>query len=373
MIGRILALGLILASLSGCQNMGATEYGVRFRRMPRFLGGGVARNVVLPVQTVFVMPWESIYRFDTSVRDVSWGVQNAEEKRLRGPSPFVEKGYVHTRALDGNEVALAVTVRYRVSTDPVKLVRLVEEVATSDEEVRDLVIAVGRADIRHYMNELRTTAFLDDKSRYEAVDKVKSSMEERLKVYGIEVLRVGLDDFRFERQLRDGSIDASYQEKLTEIQKIREDTEREKSRIETVKAKKTQEFNIGQAGVNRKVAEAEGFKKQAELRGDGYLEARSNEAKGILLQGKAEVDGLIEQINALQGPGGEAILKMELAKRLMQGDPKFITLSGKGSNGLEVTRTDVNELIRAAGVFEGLREDTKGSKSTEDGTSVPGQ
>jgi hypothetical protein len=344
---RLSVLILFVVAFSGCQQMGPTEYGLRFRRLPPLLGGGVSQSTIAPARMAVLWPWDSVYRFDTSVRDVSWG---------SGKSDSADAGnFVHTRALDGNEVALAVTVRYRLQTEAAKLVKLLEEVGTSNEEIRDLVVSVGRAEIRTKMNALRTAEFLDEKSRYEAVDAVKAAMIERLEPYGIEVQRVSLDGYRFERILRDGSVDSSYQEKLTEIQKLREDTEREKLRIDTIRAKKQQEYNETQAGVNRRVAEAEGYKKQAALRGDAYYEARTNEAKAITAQGKAEVEGLIEQINALSGPGAEAILKLELAKSLIKSDPKFVVLdSASGGNGIDVKRLDTNELLNQLGAFEAL-------------------
>lgn len=349
-------LGLLL--LAGCQKMETTQYAVRFRKLPTFLFGGVSETVIAPGQTTAVMPWDSIYRFDTSVKDISWG------GRIDGQD--TKSAHVHTRAMDGNEVALAVTIRYRVSPDARTLVKLVEEVATNDEQVRDVVIAVGRADIRTFMNELETSEFLDEKSRYEAVDKVTTSMRSRLSKYGIEVIRVALDDYRFERVLRDGSVDSSYQDKLTEIQKLREDTGREKSRIATIKAKKLQELNNAEAVVNRQIAEAQGYKKQAVLKGDGYFQAKSNEAQSILTSGKAAVEGIVEQINALAGPGGEAILKLELARELMKNSPQFVLLgNAQGTNNLEVNRIDTNDLMQQLGVFDALSAKSRTANITK--------
>ena len=361
---KILTLALLAVVFSGCQQMGPTEYGLRFRRLPPFLGGGVSKTTIAPAQIAILWPWDSIYRFDTSVRDVSWG---------SGKSDSTDAGsFVHTRALDGNEVALAVTVRYRISTEADKLVKLLEEVGISDDEIRDLVVSVGRAEIRTKMNALRTAEFLDEKSRYEAVDSVKSAMVSRLGPYGIEVQRVSLDGYKFERILRDGAVDSSYQEKLTEIQKLREDTEREKLRIDTIRAKKQQEFNETQAVVNRRVAEAEGYKKQAGLRGEAYYEARANESKAITAQGKAEVEGLIEQINALSGPGAEAILKLELAKSLIKSNPKFVVLgSSSGGNGIDVKRLDTNELLSQLGAFEALAPKTPPGEKAGERVAAP--
>ncbi|MBN8549048.1 MAG: hypothetical protein J0M12_07015 [Deltaproteobacteria bacterium] len=356
-VRRILSLSLLFL-LCGCQKMESTEFGVLFRRLPPYFFGGIAPHVVTPGETTFIMPWDSIYRFDTSVKDLSWGRRASKDAE---GGEVVDRGdYVHTRALDGNEVALGVTIRFRISPEPTSLRKLVEEVATDDQGVENLVSAVGLAYLRTYMNRLSTEKFLDESERYNAVDSVRSAMEKTLSPLGVEVLRVNLDDFRFERLGRDGTIDTVYQDKLTEIQKLHQDTERERSRIETVRAKKLQELNNAVAVVNRQVAEAQGYKNQAKLRGDGYYQAKSNEAMGILATGQAEVSGIVEQVNALAGPGGEAILRLEIARQIAQSNPQFV-LMGESSqpSGVDVKRTDTNELLRQIGVLEGMQKETK--------------
>ena len=343
--------------LSGCQKMESTEYGVLFRRLPPYFFGGIAPHVITPGEITFILPWDSVYRFDTSIKDISWG---RAKQRADSEKPAGRADYVHTRALDGNEVALAVTIRYRISPEPANLRKLVEEVATDDQGVENLVSAVGLAYIRTHMNRLSTDKFLDEAERYSAVDSVRSSMEATLAPLGIDILRVNLDDFQFERLSRDGAIDTIYQDKLTEIQKLHQDTERERSRIETVRAKKLQELNNAVAIVNRQVAEAQGYKNQAKLRGEGYYQAKSNEAIGILATGQAEVSGIVEQVNALAGPGGEAILKMEIARQIGQSNPQFVLMGESANPGnVNVKRTDTNELLNQIGVLEGMQKQTK--------------
>lgn len=354
---RVLALASVLF-LCACQKMESTEYGVRFRKLPTFFFGGVASKVIAPGETTPVLPWDSIYRFDTSIKDLSWGRGPGEGGAAQGDD--LRRGYVHTRALDGNEVALAMTIRYRVLPDPEKLRLLVTQVTTSDEGVQELVSAVGRADMRTAMNALTTDKFLDEAERYRAVDAARAEMQRRLEPLGIEILRVNLDDFRFERVGRDGTVDTSYQDKLTEIQKLHQDTEREGSRIATVKAKKAQELNNAAAVVNRQVAEADGYKAQAMVRGDSYYEAKSNEAEALLAAGKAEVTGIIERIAALSGPGGEAILRLELARHLLQSNPQFVLMGeGGGNSSMEVRRVDTNELLQQMGLLDALRQDSR--------------
>jgi hypothetical protein len=184
-------------------------------------------------------------------------------------------------------------------------------------------------------------------------------MNSQLNREGIVVEKVLLEEHRFERVLKDGSVDRSYQDKIDETQKLGQDTERELLRIDTIKAQKAQEFNEVQAKVNRQIAEADGYAKQSRFKGDSYLQERSNISKGILATGKAEVDGLKQKIAALAGDGGRAILKLEVARNLAKEKPSFVTLGSNGGGAIDVRRMDTNDLLRQIGVSEGLKEDKK--------------
>jgi regulator of protease activity HflC (stomatin/prohibitin superfamily) len=356
---RFVLVFSILVFLSGCdagiRQMGATEYGVVYRNLPRFLGGGIASKVHEPGSLVIIWPWEEIYRVDTSVNEIVWGFDSNPQK----------SNYIASRALDGNEVALSVSLRYQIKTDPKDLPKFIDTVGTDAEDARSFVESAATSDIRQFMNELHTADFLKTESRYRAVDKVKKTLNETLSKFNIEVVSVNLDDFRFERLLDNGQMDASYQDKLNETQRIREDTEREKARVDTIVAQKQQEFNDVQAKVNRQLAEADGYKKQAITRGDSYLKARSNEAESILAVGRAESEGLSEKVKALSGNGGKALLKLDIAKALMSSNPKFFIVgsSSNGQQSLDVRRTDTNYLLEQAGIFEGLQ--TQGRIETD--------
>jgi len=348
MIKKFLAMSLLVLSLTGCdagfRQMGATEYGVIFRNLPHFLGGGIASKVHEPGALVFVYPWEEMFRIDTSVREITWGFQK-------------DNGHIAARALDGNEVALAVSVRYQVIPNEVGLTKVVDLVGTNPEEIDKFVRSATTAAVRLAMNELHTNDFLKTENRYKAVDKVRANLKTQLNPFDIDINSINLDDFRFERTLEDDKIDASYQDKLNETQRIREETEREKARVETIIAQKQQELNDVQAKVNRQIAEAEGYKKQSETRGDSYLEARKNEAQSILAVGQSEAKGLEEKVNALSGSGGKALLRLEIAKNLLKSNPRFFVMgsSADQSHALDVRRTDTNQLLEQAGIFEGMQ------------------
>ncbi|MFN4895718.1 MAG: SPFH domain-containing protein [Pseudomonadota bacterium] len=349
-------IALVVAlSVSGCdtgfQHMGTTEYGVRFRKLPPLVGGGVGSpsSVASPLETVVVMPWESIYRFDTSPQYLSWGRGMGE-----GAGQLVQAEDVHTRARDGNEAALKLTVRYRISSEPQNLVKLVQEVARSNEEVRRLVISVVRSEIRTHMNKLRTAEFRDDKKRNDTVDDALASTRETLSPWGIDVEAINLKQYRFVRLLKDGNEDTSYQDRLRDIQEKEQDIEGERSRIETVRAKKKTEYSQAESLYNSRVAEAKGYKEQSTYQGDSFYTAKTNEAKAIAAEGNAEIEGLRKQIAALSGKGGKAMLRLEVAKQLGKADPKFVAVNPGGAGTLDLSKTDMNQLLQQLGIAEGL-------------------
>lgn len=352
-----LVCALVALVLSGCdtgvQHMGATEYGVRFRTLPPLLGGGVgsADSVALPLQTVVVFPWESIYRFDTSPQYLSWGKGMGDGG---GAAQLVQDEDVYTRARDGNEAALKLTVRYRIKPDLQSLVKLAQEVATTPEGVKELVVSVVRSEIRTYMNQLKTSEYRDDKKRNDTVDEALKSSQDELGPLGIEMEAINLKQFRFVRLLADGSEDTSYQDRLREIQEMEQDIEGERSRIETMRAKKQKEYSEAESLYNSRIAEAKGYKEQSAYQGDSFYAAKSNEAKAITAEGNAEVEGLRQQIAALSGKGGQAMLRLEVAKQLAKSNPRFVALSQGGSAALDLSKTDMNQLLQQLGVAEGL-------------------
>ena len=359
----LLALALIV-TVSGCdtglQNMGATEYGVKFRRLPPIIGGGVGgpNSVASPLETVVVLPWESIYRFDTSPQYLSWGRGMAE-----GAGQLVQSEDVHTRARDGNEAALKLTVRYRVSPEPSSLVKLVQEVARNDEDVRALVVSAVSSEIRTQMNKLRTAEFRDDKKRNDTVDEALKATRATLSQWGIEVEAINLKQYRFVRLLKDGSEDTSYQDRLRDIQEKEQDIEGERSRIETVRAKKRTEYSQAESTYNARVSEAKGYKEQSTYQGDSYFAAKANEAKAITAEGNAEVEGMRKQIAALSGKGGKAMLRLEVAKQLAQADPKFVAVAQGANGALDLSKTDTNQLIQQLGIVEGLAARTASAQN----------
>ncbi len=356
----ILSLVFILTSCdAGFRTMGPGEYGVKFVKLPPALGGGINEDIIEPGEKELVWPWEALYKIDTSFQLITWGAPGEGSQ---------ESDYVETRAKDGNEVGLSMTIRYHV--DPTMVSHVVQKVSSDMDRVKELVTAVARADIRTHMNILNTRDFFSQAKRNQAVQEVREAMNTRLEPEGIIVDAVIYKDHRFERYMGEGlAPDSSYQKQIDETQAKRQETEREEKRRAAIVQQKGKEKEIEQARYNRVVEAAKGHDRQSKLKGDGYLAKKTNEADQIRAAGLNEVEALKKRIEALSGPGGKALLRLEIAKALAKSKPKFVLMNNsKNGSGIGINKVDSNELLNQAGFFSALNEGLKDTGKTTPAT-----
>ena len=341
-----------LLVLSGCdmgfQAMEAGQYGIVFNALPRWMGGGVRPKVLQEGEMELIFPWQTLTVYDATQQTISWGSSNTGDSQ--------HEDYVETRSVDGNEVGLAIEVQYRV--DPKMLAHILQKVGDMSR-IRMLIGAVARADIRTHMNVLTTSEFFDQAKRQTAVKRVEYAMNTRLKEEGIIVDRVRFIDYKFERAGALGqAADDSYQKQIDETQATIQQTEQEAKKRSALIQEKGREYEAAEGERKKVVAHVKGYARQAKIRGDAYLEQKKNKAAQIETAGMNEVEGMKKRIEALSGPGGEALLRLEIAKQLVKAKPRFMLLNSKsGKNGaVEVNRIDTNQLIKQMGMFAVAKE-----------------
>jgi hypothetical protein len=71
---------------------------------------------------------------------------------------------------------------------------------------------------------------------------------------------------------------------------------------------------------------------------DGYFQTKTNQAKAIIAVAQAEAEGIRKQAEALSKMGGEAYVKMQVAKQFA--DKKILIVPGSN-----VSTMNVNELV----------------------------
>jgi regulator of protease activity HflC (stomatin/prohibitin superfamily) len=349
------ALVALLMLGSGCEQVGigystveADQAAVVYQQLPQFMGGGLTGHIVAPGTSEFIMPWQSLIKISTGIRELTWEKQDK----------------LKTRTRDGNMLILEVMVRYRVDIAADKLLKLVQLVSVDDQGVEAMVSAVARSDVRLYFNKLNTEQFLDR----DAVEKIQFELEKamstRLEPYGIIIELFKLKDFHFQPE---------YQNLLDDIQEANETTSKIEQKKATVKALKQKRIKEAQEEINRLVNQAKGELQMATIRGEQYFVQRKNEAEEIMAKGKAEVAGMEARLKALSGPGGANMLKIEIVKGLLKSDPKFVVLNqGKSKDSqMNVQKVDTNQLLQQLGLIESMQNKTNGSNRPQPSENIP--
>ena len=336
---RILALLMCLSGLlvlGGCKRIESRKVGVRFWKLPTYMGGGLSTRMFRAGELAIHYPVISeLYSIDIGLRDLEFSVGN--------------QAALKTRALDGNELVLEVTVTFQLTQDRDKLTRLIQEVGKTPEEIESMVRSIARADIRTYMNELRTSEFIDSTSSYGALEKVREKLQKRLGPYGFEFKQLKLDRYRF---------DDEYENLLKKIQQLEEDVKRERERRLVIEREIERDKEKALGVKNALLREAAGYREKRIQDGENYLREKKNQAQAMRSAADAEATALQKQIEAFSGPGGDALVRLELAKKLLENKPRFVVLSGSKDGGdINVNRLDANKLLEQAQVFEALRED----------------
>jgi hypothetical protein len=395
-IARTALLGVLVAA-TGCdklalQQVRNDQVALRFRKLPLILGGGIRHEVIPPGGKVIVWPWEELIQLTNTQRSESWGTGQGDNRALAA------------RSSDGNEVAFEVTVLYQISRKPEELRELVTSIADTDEKIHELVVSQVRALVRQFANRLATRQFVssdlsselrrvekelpegglakkaaavsEDTGTFDTVkDELEKALTEALKSYQLELIQLSVANPRFvryrETDVEGEQQDDTYQTMLVNVQREQQAIKREGESRKTQEERKYGEKEIAIKEANKILAvanaEAERIGEEARF----MLETKQIEKDAIERSGQDMLKSLRAQIEAVAGKGGEALLKLDIARELSKGNPSFIVLNqGSTGSALDVRRTDTNDLIKQLGLLEALRDKAQLSSASTAAESV---
>jgi regulator of protease activity HflC (stomatin/prohibitin superfamily) len=230
---------------------------------------------------------------------------------------------------DGNNVYIDVNVMWRV--DPKKAGYLIQHVGQSAEEIKERVVRpISRSVIRDIFNEITSEEYYQVSVKNRVAQKAKDELVKEMLPYGILVDMLQVQQHRFDRDYQ-AAINAQKQaeadvQSLIEQQKNME--VQKKSELEAKRSEwnKLMEDALGEAGRTRNEA-------------DGYYQTKTNEAKAVVAVAQAEAEGVRKEAEALGKLGGDAYVKMQVAKMLSN---KRIMLVP----GTNVSTMDVNQMVK---------------------------
>jgi regulator of protease activity HflC (stomatin/prohibitin superfamily) len=297
---------------------------------------GILLNKITGKITVINQPGTKIYNGFTNdffVLDRTLQVLNmvAEDRTNKSQDKNLK-----IKTIDGSDVYVDLIVQYRIIPEMADLVVLTSGPAGAYKEkwAKDYM----RSLCRNYLGELTTEQFYDSSLRDVKTVKAREEANQRLNPYGIMIDSIVIPRKphfyqEYEEMIKQKKL--ADQEVLEEQSKAQAAKQRQQTRIveETNKKNVAVEQYQGQMAELIIAAEAEGerARQQAKAYYDkvtigaeaGFYE-RQKTAGGLLARKKAEAEGIRELAEALSGPGGRNLVKMEYARKL-----KDIIITGK--------------------------------------------
>ena len=328
----IIVMGLLFA-LSGCvpRTTGDTEVGVRTIKFA-FLGKkGVEDMVYAPGSTYFFMPFVNDWNvFDTKLQNLEMTyVQSRGDRRTRDDLLF--------KTIDGNDISLDVIIAYRI--DPQQAPNILQFVAENNTMLRQKIVrTIARSKPRDIFGELTTEAFYVADRRELQAQKAKEVLQKILGPMGIVVEKVLTKDYRFNKEYQ-----KAIEDKKVADQRVEKNKSAQRAALEEYKRKLEEAKGV----VNQMVADADGQYRKAKIEADVYYEKQKLIAEAIKTEGIATAKGIQEMNKAMEGSGGEALVKLRIAEAI-QG--KRIILLPISEGGMNLKTTDINQLINTMGV-----------------------
>jgi len=321
-----LLIVVLLASSLGCvgRSTKSTEVGVRVNKLT-----GVDATVYPPGGTYFFAPFVTEwYTFTISQVTLGMTLNNDNDDRE-------DKDDVEFKTRDGNDVAVDLTLVYRV--DPEKVVHILQNVARSDDEVKELVVRpLARTIPRDALNVLTSEDIYTSK-KFEAAAAAVDHLNDVLRPYGIVVEAINLGDHRFH---------ADYQKAINDKKVFDQEVNTNKSAAENALQEWRANLERTKGDVDQAIATERGRLEQAKLDADAYYHSKEKEAEAILAEKQARAKGLTKLREAMQGSGGRTRIKMRLAEAL-QGK-RIIVVPSTGTGAMSINKLDVNDLLRSS-------------------------
>ncbi|MFL5344049.1 MAG: SPFH domain-containing protein [Hyalangium sp.] len=297
-MNRSLVFLVLALACAGCESTSSTEVGVRtclFGILEKrgeqqvYPPGGV--YMVMP----FVNSWATLPIYQQNL------LMNANTDEGDRPVP----DDITFKTKDGNNVHIDVNIMWRIN--PERAADVISRVGHSVDEIKERVIRpVSRATIRDVFNKITSEEYyhVDIKNRVAA--EAREMLEKELQPFGILVDSMQVQQHRFDPEYQ-AAIDAQKQAEA-DVQTLLEQQK-------NIVVQKQSELQAKRAEWNQKLEDSRGQAGRIRNEADAYASKRSNAAKALLAQAKAESDATRKEAEALNKLGGDSYVKMQLARQ----------------------------------------------------------
>ena len=325
---------------------------------------------------------QDIYILDRPEQVLKMTSSNISKKYPRG-NPIV------VRSIDGGEVALDVTIQYKIIPEMANDV--IQNSGKSLSFKFKWLYDYGRTVCRYTFGELSISEFPESSKRDAKARKAVVEMNEMINKFGIMVTSVSILDYTYYREYAEKILDRRLADKEIEEQKaMTRAAKRNKEKVVIEETKKMEiEIARFQGELEKRILEAEGqaagtrnnadtYLLRSRIDGDAEFEKLFNKAKAVYAQKKADASGILALKRALEGPGGRNMVKMAYARRLREASISGTPVIRAASELPQVRLMDRTAAMESAGQFTGNKNkanklEAKEINSSKSSEKSPGQ
>jgi regulator of protease activity HflC (stomatin/prohibitin superfamily) len=178
-------------------------------------------------------------------------------------------------------------------------------------------------------NEITSEEYYQVTVKNKMAAKAQEQLQKELGPYGILVDMLQVQQHRF---------DTEYQAAINAQKKAEADVQTLIEQQKNMEVQKKSELEGKRSEWNRRLEDANGQAGKVKNDADGYFQTKTNQAKAIIAVAQAEAEGIRKQAEALSKMGGDAYVKMQVAKQFA--DKKILIVPGSN-----VSTMNVNELV----------------------------
>jgi regulator of protease activity HflC (stomatin/prohibitin superfamily) len=319
---RLLLVLAAALALGGCGATTSTEVGVRTSLFGVFEKRG-EQQVYEPGGVYLFLPvvnaWNTLPISQQNL------VMNANPGEGDRPIP----DDVAFKTKDGNNIYMDVNLMWRI--DPKKAGYIVGRVGQSANEISERVVRpISRSVIRDVFNEITSEEYYQVQVKNRVASKAKDQLAAELAPYGILIDMLQVQQHRF---------DANYQAAINAQKQAEADVQTLIEQQKNMEVQKKSELEGKRSEWNKQLEDAQGEAGRVRNEADGYYQTKTNEAKAIVATAQAEAEGVRKEAEALGKLGGDAYVKMQVAKQLSQKRIWIVPVTN-------VSSMDVNQMLK---------------------------
>lgn len=265
---------------------------------------------------------QDLYILDKSEQSAPMTTANISAEYPQG-NPVILK----TR--DGGDVSLDLIIQYRLISKMAD--KIVQNTGTGNVFKETWIWDYAKTICRYKFGELEIGEFPEAEKRRLKAEEAKKELDRLLNPHGIMLTSLNLIDYRYYREYAE-----KIQERRLADKEVEEQVSRAKAATENQERVITEETKKLEVAISRfggqlynmeieakaKAADMNqkgiAYKLKAEYDADAEFEKLKREAEAILAVRQAEAAGILALRDALEGPGGRNLVKLEYAKRLRE-------------------------------------------------------